>query len=113
MDAAIGGAKLALAIELYDAHHGEHPASLDDLVPGFLPELPVDPLADDGRFGYRLLTDDPHARRYLLYSTGLDGEDNGGVTQPYVDMMSPSQDDGFDVILNLPRAEPESGGDGG
>ncbi|MCH8315985.1 MAG: hypothetical protein IIA64_08440, partial [Planctomycetes bacterium] len=50
---------------------------LDDLVPEILAAVPIDPL-HGGVFGYRLTPDDPHGRPYLLYSTGLDRNDDGG-----------------------------------
>ena len=48
-----------------------------DLVPQILVTVPSDPL-HGGPFGYRLTPDDPHGRPYLLYSTGLDRNDDGG-----------------------------------
>ncbi len=68
---------LMAAIERYQATHGSPPASLRDLVPEWIKEVPSD-LTHGGSFGYHLLTDDPASRAYLLYSFGADGVDNGG-----------------------------------
>jgi hypothetical protein len=103
----IGGAKLALAVELYNAETGAYPDSLPDLVPDFLEALPTDPYALDGAFRYkRFETPDEHRRRYLLYSTSIDGRDDGGNFDPDEPMVPGAQKDGFDVILNMPREEP-------
>ena len=62
----------AIAIELYRRGHGGFPAQLDDLVPNFLPALPIDRF--DGRpLRYRLTEEGP-----LLYSVGADRIDDGG-----------------------------------
>ena len=66
-----------IAIAQYKLRQGKYPAHLDDLVPEILAEVPIDPL-HGGAFGYRLTPDDPHGRPYLLYSTGLDRNDDGG-----------------------------------
>ena len=43
--------KIGLALKIYKCEHGKYPASLQELVPAILPEIPVDPL--DGKpFGY-------------------------------------------------------------
>ncbi len=66
-----------IAITEYKVRQGEYPAHLDDLVPEILAAVLIDPL-HGGTFGYRLTPDDPHGRPYLLYSTGLDRNDDGG-----------------------------------
>jgi hypothetical protein len=67
-------AATALAIRLYEIHHGRRPASLDQLIPDYLPAVPADPFTPDGRpIGYR-----PHAPKPVLYSVGPDGIDDGG-----------------------------------
>ena len=64
-----------LAIRLYQADHdGKRPGALADLVPAYLPALPADPFATDGRtFGYA--PSGPDAR---LWSVGMNGTDDGG-----------------------------------
>ncbi len=62
----------AIALELHRRRHGRYPARLDDLVPNFLPALPIDRF--DGQPLRYLLTDDGP----LLYSVGADRIDDGG-----------------------------------
>jgi len=73
----ISGTLVMIAIAEYKVRKGEYPVRLDDLVPEILAAVPSDPL-HGGTFGYRLTPDDPHGRPYLLYSTGLDRNDDGG-----------------------------------
>jgi hypothetical protein len=67
-------AALRLAIRLYQIDHGgKDPARLDELVPNYIPALPLDLFASDGRsFGYFA------APRPFVYSVGEDGADDGG-----------------------------------
>jgi hypothetical protein len=63
---------VALALERYRLDHGRWPERLDQLAPQYLTALPRDPC--DGRaLRYKALPDG-----VLVYSVGLDGEDNGG-----------------------------------
>ena len=67
-------AATALALRLYEVEHGRRPATLDELVPEYLPAVPIDPFAADGRtIGYL-----PNADPPVLYSVGEDGVDGGG-----------------------------------
>jgi hypothetical protein len=67
-------AAAALAIRLFEVDQGRRPAALYELVPEYLPAVPRDPFAADGRgIGYA-----PEAPHPVLYSVGLDGVDNGG-----------------------------------
>lgn len=89
-EARLAGTRTLLAIERHRAEHHAPPATLDALVPEYLPSLPEDPFAPDARLRYRVLdTPDEHARTYLLYSVGSDGQDNGG---------APAEDDPEDAI---------------
>jgi hypothetical protein len=66
-------ARVAVAIEQYRRGHSEAmPARLDDLVPGYLEVLPVDPYS-----GQRLLLR-TEARSYAVYSLGPNGRDDRG-----------------------------------
>ncbi len=70
-------ARVACALERFRHLHGAYPATLDVLVPVFLPAIPHDAL--DGRpLRYRV---EPGGR-FTLYSVGMDGMDNGGVFDP-------------------------------
>ncbi len=69
---------LALAIRLYQTDHGgKRPANLQELVPSYLPALPQEPFAEDGRSFCYL----PKTRPALLYSVYENGEDDGGSFQ--------------------------------
>ncbi len=63
----------AVALERFRRKHGKHPATLDQLVPGFLSAVPVDWM--DGKpLRYRLNADGT----YTLWSVGEDFKDDGG-----------------------------------
>ncbi len=66
---------VALAIRLYQLDRaGRRPEKLADLAPTYLPAVPTDPFAEDGRALAYL----PDAERPLLYSVHDDGNDEGG-----------------------------------
>lgn len=67
-------AQAACALEAYFLDHQAYPASLDALVPGFLPAVPVD--FDGQPIRYAL---NPANGRYKLWSIGEDGVDDGGM----------------------------------
>lgn len=68
-------AAVALAARLYALDHaGRLPATLDDLVPTYLPSVPRDPMAAGNRpLGYVADGDRPR-----VYNVGEDGADDGG-----------------------------------
>ncbi len=65
-------ARTALAIERYRLATGKVPERLEELVPQYLKEVPIDPF-DGQPIRYRRM--EPG---YCLYSIGEDGQDNGG-----------------------------------
>jgi hypothetical protein len=66
-------ARVAVAIERYRREHREAmPARLDDLVPGYLDALPVDPYSGRG------LLFRAEARSYAIYSLGPNRRDDNG-----------------------------------
>ena len=67
-------AAAALAIRLYELDHGRRPESLEQLVPVYLPAVPLDPFSVDER----LLVYLPEAEHPRLYTVGPDEEDDGG-----------------------------------
>jgi hypothetical protein len=67
-------AATALAIRLYEVDHGRRPASLNDLVPEYLPAVPRDPFAAEDR----PITYAPDAAPPVLYSVGEDALDDAG-----------------------------------
>jgi hypothetical protein len=68
-----------LAIHAFRLDHDRLPGALDELVPKYLPELPIDPFGGS-TFGYR-----PDADTYVLYSFGPDEDDDGGQPRSVVD----------------------------
>ncbi|HLL87799.1 MAG TPA: hypothetical protein VK324_00695 [Tepidisphaeraceae bacterium] len=66
------GLQVAIALEFFRRRHGRYPSTLDALVPTFLPAVPADRI--DGRpLRYRLTDRGP-----LVYSVGMDRDDDGG-----------------------------------
>lgn len=63
---------VTLALRAYHAENGNYPETLKELTPVYLKDLPVDPFGRNG-FGYRR-----DGSKYVLYSIGPDGQDNGG-----------------------------------
>jgi len=63
----------SLALHAYKLDHGSYPSSLAQLAPAYLESLPADPFAPSGTFKYRRI-----GNKYLLYSVGPDGKDDGG-----------------------------------
>src|SRR5262245_27471098 len=61
-----------LALRLYQTDHGALPERLGDLVPKYLPTVPLDPYSQQPLI-YKVNGDS-----FLLYSVGLDQTDNGG-----------------------------------
>jgi hypothetical protein len=94
---------VALAAERYRRQHGRWPDTLEQLVPGLLGRIPLDPY--DGRpIRYRRLEDG-----VVVYSVGLDGQDNGG--KLLANVMSPGADIGFRLWDVKARRQPvESAG---
>jgi hypothetical protein len=71
--AAVNQALVVCALERCRLARGEYPATLHDLVPQFIPLLPLDPI-NGGPLKYR--TAGPG--RFLLYSIGWDEMDDNG-----------------------------------
>jgi hypothetical protein len=63
----------AIALERFHLQRNAYPASLNELVPAFLPQIPTD-FMDGKPMRYRLQPDG----HFLLYSVGEDGKDDGG-----------------------------------
>jgi hypothetical protein len=68
-------AAVMLALRLWrEEHNGQLPATLEALVPFYLPSIPVDPFAADGKaIRYK-----PHTKPPVVYSVNLNGTDDGG-----------------------------------
>jgi hypothetical protein len=88
----------SVALSVYRTETGRYPDSLDELVPGHLDEVPLDPV-DDRPLRYVRKSDE----EYLLYSVGSNLLDDGGVP-PTIDESKRMLKDG-DWILTRPRSE--------
>ena len=67
--------RLGFAIVAFKADKNKLPSELSELVPNYLPELPVDQYAGDTM---RFVTD---GEQYLAYSIGPNRVDDGGATR--------------------------------
>jgi hypothetical protein len=103
-EAAVAGTRIIVAIELHRAERGTLPDTLDALIPAYLDALPPDPYTGEP-FRYRLLVpgEGERGRAYILYSVGLDGEDNGGrVHERGAFEACRPAGAGFDFVINEP-----------
>ncbi len=64
---------VAMALHAHKLYHHRYPENLNALVPGYLKEIPTDPFGGEKPLRYRQSGD-----KYLLYSVGPDGKDDGG-----------------------------------
>ena len=62
-----------LALRAYRLEHGAYPATLAALTPAYLKQIPNDPFAASGPLHYKR-----QGSKYVLYSIGPDGKDDGG-----------------------------------
>jgi hypothetical protein len=62
-----------IALRRYFGEHSKYPERIEELVPRYVRSVPKDPM-EGGTLKYRPLNDGG----YLLYSSGVDGEDDGG-----------------------------------
>jgi hypothetical protein len=98
-------AAAALAVKWYQADHdGRPPATLEELVPKYLPATPADPFAPGGK-PLRYVAD---AKRLVVYSVGENGTDDGASD----DLMSgrrlkQQRWDHLDAVLSLKAKEAE------
>lgn len=65
-----------LALESFKHTNGMYPPTLDALVPAYLPQAPLDPFT--GKPMRYVLSGDGSAQQVLLYSVGVDMQDDGG-----------------------------------
>jgi hypothetical protein len=94
------GVYLGLALELYHRQNHKWPESLAELAPKWLPEVPVDRVTGQP-LHYRIVDDHP-----LIYSVGLDGDDDNGrpvpnekgITLPWTAPRDAKTEDGDWVI---------------
>jgi hypothetical protein len=87
--------KTLVAVERHRLAHAGLPETLDQLVPDYLAEVPVDPF--DGRpLRYRR-TD----QGFVVYSVGEDGKDDGGKQEPPRETKKPSETS--DLVFRVER----------
>jgi hypothetical protein len=84
-----------VALRAFRADHGAYPPKLESLMPQYLTEVPLDPFGEKP-FVYR-----PGVQKFVLYSVGGDGVDNGGTFGPQ--QYIPTQCEGYDLNLDAPR----------
>ena len=89
-----------IVLKRFQLRHGQLPASLEAVVPEFLPTVPYDYMSAKP-LCYRLKSDGG----YVLYSVGLDGKDDGGdpSSSPGV---PPGLWGGRDAVWPSPETEP-------
>jgi hypothetical protein len=100
--ADVNGARIVIALERFHRAHGHDAPDLQSLVPAFLPAMLSDAISGQP-WCYRVLDKpDEFGRRYLLYSVGSDGTDNGGQHRFEAASFS-DRGRGFDYVIDLPR----------
>jgi hypothetical protein len=87
-----------LALEAFAERYEHYPETLGELVPEFLPRLPVD-YADRQPLRYRRTE-----KGYVLYSVGVDGKDDHG--WPGTRGVPEFSPEAGDVVFNTVRREP-------
>jgi hypothetical protein len=75
------GLTVGLALEVYRRRHGSYPATLDALSPELLPQVPEDRIVG-GEVHYCIIDGRP-----VVYSIGVDHDDDGGKVPPGKDGM--------------------------
>ena len=97
------GLLVLLGVRHYELRTGVLPRSLAVLTPDDLPTAVNDPLSG-GPFKYALSDPDttPGRRRFLLYSVGFDGKDDGGAIGPPTTARNPTRPGiaGTDEVIN-------------
>lgn len=92
------GFRVVLALEGYRIDRGKYPEALEELVPGYLDAVPVDPWSGSA-MRYCLHAGPISASGYLLYSVGMDGVDDGGLV-PRSHPVAGATQPGWDVIVS-------------
>jgi hypothetical protein len=97
-------AAAALAIRWYaHEHDGKLPEKLADLVPKYLPAVPMDPYVPNQPIKYI-----PDVSRPILYLAGENGVDDGGSEAATVSRANPGKYERLDVVTHLKKQPRES-----
>jgi len=72
--------RIAVALERYNNETKKYPENLEELVPQFLEEVPLDPFTKRKTLTYKIKPEE--GTPYLVYSYGPNGKDDGGKTNP-------------------------------
>jgi hypothetical protein len=92
-------AATALAIRMYQLDHdGALPAKLEELLPRYLPSVPLDAMASNAPVKYLARKDKP-----ILYSVGEDGRDDGGSEASRTSRTVSSRWHRQDAVMHLTR----------
>ncbi len=107
--AKLRAARSAVAVERYRLKNGNVPEKLEELVPSFLSQVPLDP------FDGKPLRYKKTATGYKVYSIGSDGDDDGGAdgSGPNVQAIGCGpldSDESKDIVVEIGR-QPRSGED--
>ena len=100
--------RLALAISKYNNKHGHPPDYLEELVPEYIDAVPIDPFSREGkpleiRVRHWVSLSGMPMGGYILYSVGLDGNDDNAKLPPEsMDKAFLPEHAGTDYILNDP-----------
>lgn len=94
---------LGFALAAFRADHGSYPARLADLVPKYAAEVPHDIFTAE-QLHYK-----QRRNGYVLYSVGINGEDEGGLSYDDRD----ERDDYDDIAIRVPSKKPRKPTDAG
>ena len=87
--------RMAFNVELYRREKGSLPPTLQDLVPGYLQQIPKDPLSG------KPLHYQTNEKRFRIYSVGRNGIDDQGRTRQERQLINGKLTDWDDIIVEL------------
>lgn len=92
---------LGFLLAAYRAENGKYPTQLSELTPKYVAEVPLDP------FSGKPLLYRPQPNGYVLYSVGLKGKDDGGLSYDDRPTMGDSDHDYDDLVVQVPLTQRE------
>jgi hypothetical protein len=87
LEAMMLATRTGLACKIYKKKTGRYPENLEALVPGLLPEIPIDP------FTGKPLVYKIENGELLIYSLGSNQKDDGGRMGPMTQLVMEKDDD--------------------